>query len=572
MSLLCGSIAQFDQLIQNENNAITYDASRTLLHSNQENSHSNNAMQKRRRPKRRPPPPRRPRPRPSPSPTPTPTPTPNPPGTDADDSFLTLPDGNVYNIGAPTNMVDIWVNPTSGSDSASGDSRATALRTLAAAWNRIPTRSTLTRGYHIHIMPGNLASTSQPNYWESKWGTRAAPIIIEGADPGRTAHLASVNVFDCRYLYFINLAFDREPQDIIHCEQCTAFLLRDLTIAGRRGATWEAVKINQCKGVYIENCDISGADDNAVDIFAVEFGHILDSKMHNANWCVYHKGGSAHHLVARNEIYSCGESGYAAGQGGGLEFMVPPYLRYESYDIRVINNYIHDVWGAGLGVYGSYHIEMAYNTLRKVGERSHAIEVLLGGRSCDGDTARCSRLNRMGGWGWDGSETVEIPNKGVYIANNIIDNPSPYKTQWQHITVQVMAATRPGTNVPGEYANADVDLNVKGNIFWNGDSTMSIGIESDSTQCATTNPTCNLPQLLADNAFNTINPQVAALTGRPGNGAALSSFTKLWSPIPAWTSWEGPLGEPAGSSDNAVLKDADGEMRAGRDVPGWLLV
>jgi hypothetical protein len=234
-----------------------------------------------------------------------------------------------------------------------------------------------------------------------------------------------------------------------------------LTVAGRRGSTWEAIKINQCKGVYIENCDISGADDNAIDLFAVEFGHILDSKMHNANWCVYHKGGSAHHLVARNEIYSCGESGYAAGQGGGLEFMVPPYLRYESYDIRVINNYIHDVWGAGLGVYGSYHIEMSYNTLYKVGERSHAIEILLGGRECDGDTAKCARLNRMGGWGWDSNDSIEIPNKGVYIANNIIDNPAPYKTQWQQITVQVMASTHPGTNVPGEFAKADVDLNIK---------------------------------------------------------------------------------------------------------------
>jgi Right handed beta helix region len=481
LSLLCGSIAELDHLNPHNNNAVTQasqDASRTLLTKNTEylKSHEHHSAEEKRRRRRPPPPPRRGHRRPPPrstsprpvfppspsttSPTLSPTPTPGPtPDTSTDD--LTLPDGNAYNIGSLSTLNHIWVNPTSGSDSASGASRTTALRTLNAAWNRIPTRATLSSGYHIHIMPGNLGSASQPNYWESKWGTRAAPIIIEGADPGRTAHLGSVNVFDCRYLYFINLSFDREPADMIHCEKCTGFLLRDLTISGRRGSTWEAVKINQCKGVYIENCDISGADDNAIDIFAVQYGHIFDSKIHNANWCIYHKGGSAHHLVARNEIYSCGESGYAAGQGGGLEFFVPPWLRYESYDIRVINNYIHDVWGAGLGVYGSYHVVMAYNTLYKVGERSHAIEVLLGERECDGDTAKCSRFTRMGGWGWDSNEVIEIPNKGVYIANNIIYNPAPYKTQWQHITVQGPAATRPGTNVPGEFAKADVDLNIR---------------------------------------------------------------------------------------------------------------
>ena len=32
----------------------------------------------------------------------------------------------------------------------------------------------------------------------------------------------------------------------------------------------EAVKLNQCRGVWIEGCDISGARDNAVDMVAVQ--------------------------------------------------------------------------------------------------------------------------------------------------------------------------------------------------------------------------------------------------------------------------------------------------------------
>lgn len=100
-------------------------------------------------------------------------------------------------------------------------------------------------------------------------------------------------------------------------------------------ATQEAAKFNQCRGVYIEGCDISGAWDNAVDMVAVQYGHILGSRLHAAGWCAYHKGGSAYHLVAGNEIYDCGESGYAAGQGTGFEYMTPPWLLYEAYDIKV---------------------------------------------------------------------------------------------------------------------------------------------------------------------------------------------------------------------------------------------
>lgn len=246
------------------------------------------------------------------------------------------------------------MDPTGGSDSHNGATRATALRTLSAAWARIPQDKTLTTGFHIHITAGSLPDSAQPNYWESRLGTAAAPIIIEGADPGRVAQLSPVNIFNTHNLYFINVKFDG-PGDQVHCELCTNFLLRDVTVTGRRGSTWEVVKYNQCQGMYIENADISGGDDNGIDNVAVQYGHILDSQVHNANWCIYQKGGSAYHLVARTEIYDCGESGYAAGQGTGLEFMVSPWMRYEAYDIRVENCFLHDVWGAALGVSRSLH-------------------------------------------------------------------------------------------------------------------------------------------------------------------------------------------------------------------------
>lgn len=68
---------------------------------------------------------------------------------------------------------------------------------------------------------------------------------------------------------------------------------------------------------------------------SLQYGHVLRSKIHNAGWCIYFKGGSAYFLAAGNRIYKCGDSGIAAGQGTGFEYMEPNWLQYEAYDIKV---------------------------------------------------------------------------------------------------------------------------------------------------------------------------------------------------------------------------------------------
>ncbi len=59
-----------------------------------------------------------------------------------------------YDIGSPA-FTDVWVSST-GSDAATGTSRAAALRTVAEAWRRIPPSSTLTVGVRINIVAGEI--------------------------------------------------------------------------------------------------------------------------------------------------------------------------------------------------------------------------------------------------------------------------------------------------------------------------------------------------------------------------------------------------------------------------------
>jgi hypothetical protein len=110
----------------------------------------------------------------------------------------------------------------------------------------------------------------------------------------------------------------------------------------------------------------------------LQYGHLLNSRFSDSEWGVYLKGGSggfcsahappaaglaayctaspaavlhssihflthphptlpaAYFIVAGNEFRRCGTTGFAAGQGTGFEFVTPPWMQYEIYDIKVL--------------------------------------------------------------------------------------------------------------------------------------------------------------------------------------------------------------------------------------------
>lgn len=474
---------------------------------------------------------------------------------------------DAYEIGSPITQ-DIWVNPVSGHDGNSGASSNQALRSVTAAWNRIPMGVPLTNGYRIRLMPGTHANI--PSYWESRYGTAASPVIFQAEGAPGSVLLPDPNIYDCRHLYFIGIEFRKQASggDAFHLEQCRNILLRNCTIRGYAFAH-ETLKVNQCQYIYIEGCDISGAEDNAIDFVAVQYGHILRSAVHNAgDWAMYVKGGSAYIRIEGNEVYDAGTGGITAGQGTGFEFMTNPWLHFEAYDIKIVNNLVHDTEGAGLGVNGGYNILLAYNTLVRVGQRSHVIEVVHGGRGCDGNWSACESNRVAGGWGNAApTDNNWIPNRNVYIYNNIVFNPAPYQSRWQHFAIGGGVTPPPTSNVPSP-ARADDNVRIRGNLIWNGPANHPV--LGDEGGCASGNPTCNVAQLTADNHINTIFPQfVNPALGDFRPAITGTIFRAVTYPVPDFPGADRPAppSSPVGLLANHVPRERNGYPRYDQHRP-----
>jgi hypothetical protein len=472
-------------------------------------------------------------------------------------NFPTTVDG-AYDIGTVT-VTDLWVDPVGGTDMANGTTRATALRTLDAAWRRIPQATTLTTGTRIRILPGTIAEGDAPNYWEDRWGTATAPVIVDAENGPGTVHLPPINAYGLRYAYFLDIGIEN-PNDPFHCERCDHLLLRDVTLHG--SDAHETLKVNQSTNVFVEGSTIGGADDNAIDFVAVGGGHLRGNTVGPAgDWCAYAKGGSAQLTVQANHFKSCGTGGFVAGQGTGLQFMEAPFTHYEAYGIAVLDNLITDSEGAGVGVNGGFQVLVAHNTMYNVGSRGHAMEVAYGRRSCDGQPGdegreRCQQLLDAGAWGTtrvdDGDNFVRIPNRHVFFYNNLIIDPGsePGADEHVHLDDPYAGTAQSGSGLGAVVA--DDDVRFAGNVLWytNGGGTVS-GFSG-----------------AADTAFfsdNTVNVFAPTLVD-PDHGDFHPTGTPLPAGvvIPAFGAWDVPGTEPFSGVTADTSHTRDGRLRAGR--------
>lgn len=493
-------------------------------------------------------------------------------------------DPRYYDIGQP-HVVDLWLDPINGDDNRDGATRATALRSLTATWRRIPANQRLTtNGYRINVTPGALpCERGCANTYGSRLGTYEHPIIIRAADgPGTVTIQGGLNIYSVSYLYLIDLhllaggANGAFADAVLHLEQTDYVLLRNVTLRGiNRAETKETLKANQCRHLYIEDCDISGASNAAVDLVAVAYGHIVRNRMHDVGrWACYLKSGAAYFRIEANEIYDAWH-GFAAGEGADLQYMQAPWLHYDAYDIKFINNVLHDIRGRGITVWGGYNILLAHNTLYRVSydqaDRRAWGLVVIGSatRVCNGTTADCERWTEAGAWGpnlpgydhW----SQAIPNRNVYVYNNVFYNPAPYQTYYSHFVVY--AAPRRPANYPHlpENIATDQNLQIRGNVVWNGPKEHLLGVEAAHFGCRPDNPTCNERQLWAENAINIVEPQLvnpAAGDFRLKANAALFDVQTFAPPDFTWNDAPTRPLLPPGTLSNSLTRDRNNTARA----------
>ncbi|MBI5651201.1 MAG: right-handed parallel beta-helix repeat-containing protein [Chloroflexi bacterium] len=500
-----------------------------------------------------------------------------------------------YDPGNPSPIIELWVDPVNGDDGNDGLASNRAVRGLFAAWNLVPVSLT-THAYRINILPGAIPCYGDCiNYFDNRHGTYAHPLIIRAMNGAGTVTLqGGLNLASVDYLYLYDLTIQAGgaagafANNVLHCDQCDHVLLRGLTITGLTpGDFQEVFKANQSDYLYLENSDLSGTYQTVLDYFAVRSGHILNSRFHNSGeWCMYVKGGSAYLRVEGNELFDC-RFGFSAGEGSNFEVMQSPWLHYEAYDIKFVNNILRDIVGLGLRAAGGYNILFAHNTLYRVATDASVgyslVHATRGGRGCidfsengvGNAFAICNGFLNAGGWG-TASEGYAyggewIPNRSVFVYNNIFYNPAPLQTLYSHFYIPG-AITPPAhtRNIPNP-SRVDVNLQIRGNIIWNGSTGMPLGIEDSSQGCQPSNATCNATQLRADNSINTIEPQfLSPATGnfRPTPGGNVFSATTFAIPDFSWSDAPTAPVVPAGNLSNAIPRDRAGSVRASPSTAG----
>ncbi len=507
-----------------------------------------------------------------------------------------------YALGNPV-LLDLWVDPVAGSDGHSGLSRSSALKSLSAAWTKIPEGQALSEtGYRINLLPGVFPCEPGPeesncqNYFAHRHGTYSFPIILRAVDGAGTVTLrGGLNLNDLRYVYLLDLTLtggaalptNSSGNNLLHIEGSEHLLLRGVTLSGPNcdndscNNLQEVLKVNQTQYLYVENSTIGGAWHSSVDYFVVHYGHFINNRVHTAGqWGMYVKGGSAYLLIEGNEFVGT-QLGFQAGQSANFAMMKSPWLHYESYDIKFINNLLRDIPGVGVSVAGSYNVLVAHNTLYNVGTATEPgypiMSFVRGERNCTptdelpNPVPVCIANADAGGWGPVDINSGEaaIPSRHVLVSNNLLYNPTGRQTLYSHFAFEGDATPSPAfRNVPAG-ARADDGLTIRGNIVWNGSSSMPTG--AGDPGCLETNAACNDTQLLADNSINVFEPAlIAPAQGNfhPLPGGSLALYPTLSLPDFSWSDAPSAPAVPAGTLSNRVDTDRDGVVRNGQNTVG----
>ncbi|HYM21005.1 MAG TPA: right-handed parallel beta-helix repeat-containing protein [Candidatus Kapabacteria bacterium] len=485
----------------------------------------------------------------------------------------------------PGNYVvkDIWVDPSNGADSYDGSTRAKAVRDINTAWGLIQQLQITTTGYRIMLVAGMYSADSTPNF-QSLAATFKYPVIIQAADGNGTASLPRITVIGCSYLYFIGVnirtvfggdAFGATTSDHLLLSNCGIDGLNSDTTGSE---SQNAVSFTTCQYCYIEDCTIKHSTNALAYFSACQYGHILHSTLDStAGTGIYAGSGSAYLYFERNMLRNAAGRGFLLGGTSYLDYdFITPWLHYDTYDIKIDNNIIANTQKEAFLVNGSYDALIAYNTFYKTGDSAATMFIVgLGNRTCNYDQLKCKTFLDSGAWGTvhiyqTDDDAAWIPNKHLYIYNNIFYNPTGSQTSYGELSVWGSRKALSHASCP-KPAYADDDMEFKGNVIFNGVLSKPLGL-SDTSGCQDSNLTCNKNLIITENSLNIQEPDlVGASNGdlHPKPGSFLFS-TKLFAiPNFIWTDLPGRPIEPQGDLSNAITIDFDGKIRSsGSDAPG----
>ncbi len=484
-----------------------------------------------------------------------------------------------YDIGTPT-LRDIWVDPAHGTDGPSrGSTRALALKTVRYAWAFLPQNQTLTNtGYRILIAPGSFSPDDVPSQFQSVWGTADFPVIIQASDDSGSVIFPSVDVAVCYYFYMIGIRVTASQSSYVSTfRSCDHLLLRSCQFFASDSTTADTAvygaSIYQCQHTYIERCELARPTGDAVNIFASQYGHIKQSYLHNFGGNgVFLSAGTAYFSIEENTIRYAGGGGIVCSThdtSNGLDNMVMPWVHYDTYDVKSFNNIIDHTLSAGFSCCGGYNILFAHNTLYQTGLNNSLITLNLARRACSIDKQTCQQRLDSGAWGtvyydFADSDSAPIPNKNIFIYNNIFSNTADSATASSHFSI-AGPVTKIAVNAAcPKPAYADDNLEIKGNIIWNGKPDKDLGITA-SSGCGPNNPSCNQIQLGTDNLINAAEPDfINAASGdfHPTPGSVVFTIAKTF-PIPdfSWSGLPPSPQEPIGNTSNSIPFDRDSNRR-----------
>lgn len=516
--------------------------------------------------------------------------------------FSTIPavtqslDPRAWDIGEPGPFVDVYVSPT-GSDANNGLTRQTPLRHLHTAWLRMTDTLLANSGYRINLMNGDHTCDvpdCAPILTQTIPATRQHPIIIRAADgAGSATVVGGLTLQNASNVYLMDFSIrsipgQKPPSEVLlGVFSGENILLRNLRLIAPDPAQYPSnsdvdagIGILSTTNVHVEQCTLQGQSENGVVVVGSQNVELLKNDIaQSRGWGIMAFAGTAYFKAEANIVRDCWR-GISLGSASIFSFLTAPWVHYEIYDARVVNNLIHDIVNTPVSVGGGYNVLIAWNTFYHIAfDETNAaplFQAIHGSRSCDNDSL-CTDYLALGGWGADSitRQPAPIPNRNIYLYNNIFYNPLPTQTLVSHVAVDAPIETTEGTNIPSP-SRADQNVRIKGNVIWNGGSgqhgiLMMVSADGREPGCDPQNIDCNEIQLKQDNSINEFEPELidpskGNYAPKPG-GNLISARTFIAADF-SWIDVPTNPSVPSGSISNGTPLDFSGGHRPAANSPG----